>query len=196
MQDVFDIESHTKIPQNKSYIVSYPHILSYFTSKDTFDSADLVLGAHIAYGWMPTIVDLNIGPSNIDLKGGAELLTRAKSDGTLTDKEIESLARLVNNSLVGASKLLHFVAPTRFAIWDSKIYAFTFEQKPHHYRVNQVMKYRQYLNTLARLQHDKRFNAFHKSVNQNIGYEVSPLRALELVMFLNGRNQAPSATLL
>jgi hypothetical protein len=181
----FDLEPHTRVLRHDSYIVSYPHLLSYFAPKDTFDAADLVRGAHMAYGWMPTIVELYPGPPNIDLDDGAQLLTRAKRDGTLSDKEIESLASLVNNSLVGASKLLHFVAPTQFAIWDSKIYAFTFEEKPHNYRVNQVKKYRHYLDTLARLQGDQRFNAFHGSVNGKVGYDVSPLRALELVMFLN-----------
>lgn len=115
----------------------------------------------------------------------AEDCSREKSTGALSDKEITSLAKLVNNSLVGASKLLHFVAPNQFAIWDSKIYAFVFDQKPYNYRVNEVANFRSYLNTLALIQTDSRFTAFHASVNAKIGYSVSPLRAIELVMFLN-----------
>jgi hypothetical protein len=54
MEDVFELESHTLIRQS-SYIVSYPYLLGYF-AKSTFDAADVVRGAHMVYGWMPTIL--------------------------------------------------------------------------------------------------------------------------------------------
>lgn len=139
----------------------------------------------MAYGWMPTVLDLYPEAPNIDLATGARLLSQAKSAGSLTDNEVEQLARLINNSLVGASKLLHFVSPQHFPIWDSKIYAFVFQEKPHNYRVSQVSKYRQYLAQLGQLRKGSRFESFHASVNQKVGYEVSEIRALELVMFLN-----------
>jgi hypothetical protein len=185
MTDVFDLEPNTRVLQDDSYILSYPHILSYFTGKKTFDSADMVCGAHMVYGWMPTVLELYPEPPNRDLAVGAAILTKAKNTGVLSDQEIASLAALVNNSLVGASKLLHFVAPDHFAIWDSKIYAFVLHKKPHNYRVNDVANYRRYLSLLAGIRSDSRFDAFHESVNRKIGYDVSPLRAIELVMFLN-----------
>jgi len=185
MANVFDLEPHTRVLQDDSYILSYPHILSYFSAKATFDPADMVRGAHMVYGWMPTVLELYLEPPNPDLAAGAALLTRAKGTGALSDQEITSLAGLVNNSLVGASKLLHFVAPDQFAIWDSKIYAFVFEKKPYNYQVNEVASYRRYLSMLVSIRADARFNAFHASVNGKIGYAVLPLRAIELVMFLN-----------
>jgi hypothetical protein len=185
MVDVFDREPRTSMPRGSSYILSYPHLLSYFTSKEVIEPADLVRGAHMAYGWMPTILELYLEPPNLGLVGGSQSLTRAKRDGALSDRDLGSLASLINNSLVGASKLLHFVAPTQFAIWDSKIYAFDFEEKPHSHRVQKVANYRHYLNRLAQLQKDPRFDRFHESVNAKVGYDVSSLRALELVMFLN-----------
>ena len=185
MTDVFDLEPNTRVLQDDSYILSYPHILGYFSGKKTFDSADVVRGAHMVYGWMPTVLQLYPETPNDDLAAGATILTKAKDTGVLSDEEIASLASLVNHSLVGASKLLHFVAPDRFAIWDSKIYAFIFQKKPHNYRVNDVAAYRRYLSLLAGIRSDPRFDAFHESVNRKIGYAVSPLRAVELVMFLN-----------
>lgn len=184
-ESVFDCEPHPPIPKGNSYIVSYPHILAYFKHRELFDVADLVLGAHIAYGWMPTVLELHPGPPNITLDTGAQLLTGAKRCGVLANSEIEALASLINNSLVGASKLLHFVAPEKFAIWDSKIYAFIFRQEPYNYRVNSVVRYRDYLNTLATIQADGRFDQFHAAVNAKVGYDVSALRAIELIMFLN-----------
>lgn len=56
MTSIFELEPRTEIRRN-SYVLSYPHLLSYF-AKDVFDAADVVRGAHMAYGWMPTILDL------------------------------------------------------------------------------------------------------------------------------------------
>lgn len=112
----------------------------------------------------------------------AELLTQVRHTGIVSDRDLAALRGLVNNSLVGASKLLHFVAPGHFAIWDSNIYAFVFEEQPHPYRLNKIEKYHIYLEKLGSLQRDARFDSFHQSVNSKIGYQVSKLRALELVM--------------
>ncbi len=139
----------------------------------------------MAYGWMPTILDLYLQPSKLDLASASSLLTKARNDGSLDASELSDLATLVNNSLVGASKLLHFVAPYSFAIWDSKVYSFVYEKRPHHYRVNDVNTYADYLERLAQLALRAEFGAFHASVQQKVGYAISPFRALELVMFLN-----------
>jgi len=117
MRNVFDLEPTTNILVDDSYIVSYPHLLSYFADKTAIGPEDVVCGAHMAYGWMPTILELYPDPAKIDLAAAAELLAKAKRSGTLSDAELTQLADLVNNSLVGASKLLHFVAPDSFAIW-------------------------------------------------------------------------------
>lgn len=185
MRDVFSLEPITNISPDTSYIVSYPYLLSYFANKSTIEVKDVVRGAHMVYGWMPTILDLYPDINKIDLSAAAQLLTKAKNAGTLEQKEVKSLAGLINNSLVGTSKLLHFVAPFSFAIWDSKVYSFLYEEQPHNYRVNNVQKYLDYLEKLSELQKDKRFTSFHVSINTKVGYEVSPLRALELVMFLH-----------
>jgi hypothetical protein len=191
MRDVFDLEPTTRVPRESSYVLSYPHILAYFQSREAFDEGDFVRGAHMVYmvyGWMPTALDLYPQPPELDLKTGARLLTLAKRCGDLADADLQDLARLVNNSLVGASKLLHFAAPERFAIWDSKIYAFVFEEKPYNYRVNRSEPYRQYLATLVEICARPAFPAFRASVNAKLGYDVSSLRAIELVMFLNAQS--------
>jgi len=185
MRDVFQLERKTVIPREKSYIVSYPYILDYFQSISEFAIRDFVCAAHMVYGWMPTILDLNPGKLNINLEQGAELLTKARQNGDLSGGDINKLVSLVNNSLVGASKLLHFTSPNSFAIWDSKIYSFIFEDNPHFYRVNKVSNYLEYLSLLQIMKRKPKFGAFHRSINAKIGYEVTPFRAIEIVMFLN-----------
>ena len=185
MQDVFLLESTTKINPNDSYIVSYPYFLDYFSKKEMYVVEDVVCGAHMVYGWMPTILDLYLGPGKLTLGEAAEILSALKRSGEVSDYNLEKLAGLINNSLVGTSKLLHFIAPENHAIWDSRVYSFVYEERPYNDRVNQVLKYRKYLDILKELQRDQRFNQFHSLMNKKIGYEVSPLRALEIVMYLN-----------
>jgi len=184
MKDVFELEPHTRISPEDSYVIAYPYILAHFQSLNNFTVRDFVCVAHIVYGWMPTILHLNPGEP-INLRRGGELLTQARRDGNLADTDIEQLVGLVNNSLVGVSKLLHFTAPNAFAIWDSKIYSFIFEEQPYNYRVNRIFAYREYMSRLQHIKERSGFAAFHASVNAKLGYEVTPLRAIELIMFLN-----------
>lgn len=185
MKDVFELEPKTFIDQDNSYIISYPYIIDHFQAIKEFSEQDFICCAHIVYGWMPTILDLNPNKRSIGLKRGADLLGKAKKTGELADNEIDFLSKLVNNSLVGTSKLLHFTSPNSFAMWDSKIYSFVFEEKPHNYRVNQLEKYREYMSRIDQIRRQPRFHTFHQSVKEKVGYEVSEIRAIELVMFLN-----------
>ena len=185
MQDVFGLEKTSSINSKDSYILSYPYMIMFFASKEVIKADDLVCGAHMVYGWMPTILELYIDKGNLNLEQAAELLTGVKKGRGLTDEALGNLSKLINNSLVGASKLLHFISPGNFPIWDSKVFTFVFNTRPHNYRVNNIENYRKYIEVLSRLQEDPRFESLHNSMNQKIGYEVSPLRALELVMYLN-----------
>lgn len=185
MQNVFDLEEGTNILRDDSYVLSYPYLVRYFKDKDTITANELICGSHMVYGWMPTIVELYPENGLESFNEIADVLNIARSTGDLSDSQLTSIASLVNNSLVGASKLLHFVAPDKFAIWDSKIYSFVFEQRPHNYRVQKTECYRTYLEKLNSLRTNDRFKSFHKSVVRKIGYDVSALRSLEIVMFLN-----------
>lgn len=191
ISDIFDLTP--KINTDKSYIRSYPHLLDFFQNKKTITEADFVCGAHMVYGWMPTILDLYPLAPNQSFEMGPELLMRARKDGKLVEAGFESLKGMVNNSLIGASKLLHFVAPDKFPIWDTNIYAFYVLGKRHpekitrpaHQQVNQIHHYLCYLESLKEIQTDKKFIKFHQEVNTALGYTVSKLRAIELVMFNN-----------
>ena len=183
--EVFDLEQNTYIDNSISYLISYPHMIGFFEKKETIEPSDVVCGAHMVYGWMPTIIDLYIDGEDLTLEKAAGILTKVKQQGSLNDSELTYLSRLVNNSLVGTSKLLHFISPLKFAIWDSKVYSFFFNKRPYHHNVNKVSNYRSYMAEMVSIQDDERFPNFHLSINNKIGYEVSPLRAIELIMYLN-----------
>ena len=185
MRDIFELEKNTIILNDDSYINSYPHMRSYFQDLDTITSENVVLGSHMVYGWMPTILDLYIGDQNITLDELVEICNKAKEGSVLDKRQLEAAASVINNSLVGASKLLHFVNPNIYPIWDSKIYTFVHQKKPYNYRVNDASLYLDYLQLLSDLQGKPKFAEYHVSVNEKIGYEVTAVRAIEIIMFLN-----------
>ena len=184
MKDVFELEPITTVQRN-SYIISYPHICSYFKGRDILDAGDLVRGAHMVYGWMPTVLDVYPDQHGFSLSAGAELLNKVKKDCAINDDNLKKLKGLINNSLVGTSKLLHFVSPDHFGIWDSKIYAFVFEEKGWNHRVNKIPNYREYMQRVRDIIDRSGFRSFHESAIRKVGYDVSKFRAVELIMFLN-----------
>ena len=56
---------------------------------------------------------------------------------------------------------------------------------PRQNRVNNARTYERYLGLLQTLRQDVRFPTVHASINRKMGYPVSALRAIEVVMFLN-----------
>ncbi len=188
MKVIFELEKHTAIDSAESYIVSYPHLIRFTKSVEGFSATEVIALSHMVYGWMPTILRLHISEDSQNLDEIARILQYAREIGSLSHDELAKLKALINNSIVGASKLLHFVAPEHFPIWDSRVYRFCYENEPYPYRVNSVDQYQSYMNQLDVLMKDSRLPAFHASVNEKLGYEVSPVRAIELVMFLNSEN--------
>ncbi len=184
MRSIFDLELETQIPTNSSYIRSYPYIIKYFESRACLGVEELICGAHMIYGWMPTILDIDFWSDRINVQGACDILEKARETGSLDNEEILLLAEIINHSLVGASKFLHFVAPNCFAIWDSKVYKFLYKRKPHNYRLNDIRAYRSYLEGITVLKQDPRIESFKRSINEKLGYSVSDMRALELIMFL------------
>lgn len=183
LERVFGLERQTDDLKQDSYILSYRDMLGYFEGIRQLTSKDIVVGAHMVYGWMPTIVHLNKEGS--DPGELLRILQSVKDDkADLSEDELITIKRYINNSVVGASKLLHFISPDRYPIWDSKIFQFTHGHMPHQYQVNNPGTYLKYREKMLALEQHPRFPEFHASVNSKLKYEVSGLRALELIMFL------------
>ena len=69
----------------------------------------------IAYSWMPTMLK-----HKGDYKKINQFISKAKTED-LGIFELEEFKCLVNNSIVGVSKVLALCYPDRFAIWDSRV---------------------------------------------------------------------------
>lgn len=143
-----------------SYLRSYPEFLRYFRE-------------------IPVIEEHH---GKVPISDGVDTLNRARSGALVSDDDVTKLAQLINNSIVGASKLLHFVSPERFAIWDSRVARYLHGPITA-YRLNRTRVYRAYLTACAETVADPAFAAVHDRINEQVGYPVTPLRAVELVMY-------------
>lgn len=101
-----------------TYLRTYPIILR--TIRDfQGQSTDLFCQvATTAYGWMPRVARIDpdhLGPA-------IKAIDRAMSTAApYEDVEIIRDIAACLHSVVGASKVLHFLAPSAFPIWDSKV---------------------------------------------------------------------------
>lgn len=90
---------------------------------------DLYLAMCIAYSWMPTMLDLYV-EKGTKLQNYIPLVKRFKKYTTVNElkdnerlivADLIKLSKLVNNSVVGASKVLHIFYPKMIPIFDSNV---------------------------------------------------------------------------
>ena len=168
--------------RDSSFIISYPEFLSYFQNFETITKHNLVIGINFTYAWMPTIFDYR---SN-DFDKALVILNRAKQGEIPTNAEFTILKGLFNNSLVGTSKLLHFINPEKFAIWDSRVYLYLTGLPPYGYRIDNNDAFLSYLNFCNEITNMKEYEKIHNEINIRVGFEMTKKRTLELLMYLMG----------
>ncbi len=161
----------------------YRKFLAYFRKQPQLTLHNVIIGAYFTYGWMPTILkkfDIVQVNNVVDILNSAKGL--AEGEQFLSTQQLEVLKNCINNSLVGPSKLLHFINPDIFAIWDSRVARYFGE------RVNMasVKNYMDYHCNIRQLITNEQFTQVHNLVNQYIGYQVSRMRACEYVMYKRG----------
>ncbi|ASW73240.2 hypothetical protein CJF12_02325 [Chryseobacterium piperi] len=169
-----------ELEKKNNYLLSYPHFINYFKLKDRLSDKDLICGAFMIYGWMPTILK-NVDCTKIDEI--LNLFNKAKtSDTLLTEIEIKCLTSFTNNSLVGASKLLHFINPSVYPIWDRKVCRYFFPNNNHN-QVNKISNYLKYIETIQNIIATE--SCFHfDHIRNQMNYEITDIRLIEMLLFL------------
>jgi len=167
-----------KMDKSDSYLESYPFFTNYFSELSPIEESNLAISSHFIYGWMPTIIHLN----KEDLVKVLYLLNSVKSGHIIDAKDSLILKKCINNSLVGLSKLLHFINPEQYAIWDSRIYRYLTGKKSQ-YSLSSPEKFLIYQNEMRILAHDNSFKDFKIRVFEKLGYHISSMRVIEMVMF-------------
>jgi len=183
-----------------TYLSSYPIILNW-ARKQKIDEEFLVIASHVVYGWMPRILSLRRRDEDVlslleEAKKGDFFLEEKKDNY----KKLEKIITCVNGSLVGVSKLLHFINPEVYPIWDSNVYCYLFGKMPYDYQISKIENYKDYKNGLEDLIAYPEINEVTAEVNKKLMayYELNPIdaeveltvskmRAIELTLFTKGR---------
>lgn len=176
-QDCYNFEVN-----EQTYDKSYPEFLKYFSNIKTITEHNLVIGINFTYGWMPTI--FNFRANNYD--EAIEILNNAKNGFVPTALQLEALKGLFNNSLVGTSKLLHFINPNKFAIWDSRVYYYLTGELAYNHRIGNCESYLSFLSFCESIIQRIEYEDIHNSICKKLGYTMTKLRTVEIIMYLNG----------
>lgn len=160
----------------------YRRFLGYFLDiKGNLEEKHLIEGACLAYAWMPTILNFK----SQKFAESLQALNQARQGELISKKQYDILARLINNSEVGASKLLHFVNPNKYAIWDSRVCTCLTKST---YRVDSIDVYYDYLALCERITSQIEFKPLHELYEQKVGYTVTRMRSIEQYFFFSNNN--------
>jgi hypothetical protein len=175
--------------KGQTYDISYPEFINYFKTIPSISKHHLIIGINFTYGWMPTIFNFKTNR----FEESVEILNKVKNGNIPSISELKILKGLFNDSIVGTSKLLHFIAPDKFAIWDSRVYRYLTEQEPYESRIGNCDTYLKYLDFCNYLTSLKEFENIHKMVSNEIGYPMTKLRTVELIMYQTEKNKKINA---
>ena len=117
-----------------------------------------------------------------------KILNKAKSGQLpLTKEDLDILKETLDHSLIGVSKLLHFINPEAFAIWDSKVYNYLMglpeKEKVSHYKTEKAESYLDYLDFCKELTQREEYEEIHNHICKEVEYPMSKFRTAELIMF-------------
>jgi hypothetical protein len=157
---------------------SYKLFLDYF--EGPLSPQKVYTGAYMVYGWMPTMLRIK-GPTEPIYE-----LALAGRSGNVGVLELQNCATSLNNSLVGTTKLLHFVAPEVYPIWDSRVYRALFGKKPHPYRVEDPHLYLHFLEWAELFELLPGFSDIKARYEEEAGYCVSAKRVVEVILYSLG----------
>ncbi len=186
MIDIKKLGNDIKNVKSDKYTKSYPHLISYFEGNRVLQEEDFIRGAHMVYAWMPTILRLNLDDAEKNSSKVVKLLNEAKVNKILNADQIDSIKSVIKNSVIGTSKLLHFISPAHFPIWDSNIYYYLNGVQASWGVVNSTEKYMKYMKDLRELIDNGSLDDITTEVNKKINYKLGPMthmRAAELIMF-------------
>ena len=176
--------SKLKLEPNQSYLIAYPEFVRFFSERKKLTEHDVIIGSHFIYGWMPTILKKISG-----INGILPLWDQAKTEKLLEPKDLDLIRICINNSLVGTSKLLHFINPNQYAIWDSVVFKYLTGVNANNEQIKNASDYRDYLKLCKEFIKNDSFKTIREQLESKIksngivNYGVSDLRAVEMIMY-------------
>jgi hypothetical protein len=167
---------------------SYREFVAYFNSLKELNIHNMIIGINFVYGWMPTIFEFKKDDDKT-FNDALQLLNKVKNEIILNAEELELLKSLFNNSLVGTSKLLHFICPELYPIWDSRVYFYLTGNNAYAHAIGNCETYLQYQNLCRELVKHPDYDYIHKQIENHIKYGITRLRSIELIMYSAGKSK-------
>lgn len=177
---------------NTYYFDSYFEFLKYFENKTEITYHDLVISSHFTYGWMPTIINLD--------KNFTEdtriILNKILDNYEINNDEYLTLVKCINNSIVGVSKLLHFIQPKKYPIFDSRIKNYFKTNNLLHSvykhtttKEKDIFQYQIFRSLCMEIICNDRFKRLQENTISKLGInkELTPMRLLENLFFYFGK---------
>jgi hypothetical protein len=165
--------------ENDSYLKVYSGLVDFCSRQEVCDATTLMGLSHMVYGWMPTIIKFD---PNIKIE--KQLFEDIKR-GSIETIFLQTLKRAINNSIVGTSKLLHFMNPEEYPIWDSRVYRSITGKTGYNSRVNSVEIYIEYMNKTKKVIEELNMEELYLKLMEK-GYcskKVSDIRMIEMILF-------------
>ncbi len=202
-----------------TYRYTYDRFLQYFRDRPAsqpLTEQDLFVGFAMAHSWMATIKQLD--PSTDTIRSAVECLNRVRGmrpdalglhgvdrgrmpleQMTQVETVIEPLRQFLG-SVVGTSRVLHFLNPLVFPIWDSVIHRYSDRSAPHATSdsLNRYLEYTYDVHTLIhhpdfdRLVYTPLSEALERayqavSDRYRTPQAMGKVRAVEFIMFFGGK---------
>lgn len=150
---------------------------------------DAVACVHVVYGWMPTVLD----PFRINkvVDGNSDELlkilnaARRAERPSISDYDLGLMQRFANNSTVGASKLLHFLNPRVYPIWDNRVANRYLWSGVARETFDTVARLREYIDTLSGWRFDAAIRAACATLKKVCPNTegCTTVRLIEIVLF-------------
>ena len=172
---------------NKSYEI----FTSFLKERDTLTAQDVLFISNAIHAWKSEKFILN---KKADLEEAAKVLNKAKKDAAagrmITLEEFEVLVLITDDECVSmATKLLHLAVPDMYAIIDRHVYRYLvgdgWEEALEKHVYAQCFDYWRLLNKA--LVEEMDVSDIQESISNWLGYEVTQIRAIELVLYVKGK---------
>jgi hypothetical protein len=144
----------------------------------------------MVYGWMPRVLRLNA--NSIARAVGTLRRAQAANEEACDTELIRDVAACLS-STVGASKLLHFVNPEIFPIWDSNVERIRCGTTPSQHHMQQTRHYLAYFREVHACRRMSGFadffGAFERAYRERLvrlridPYHVTEVRGIESAAF-------------
>lgn len=174
----------------RTYLSTYDAIRHFATAPGPITPLRFHALATMVYGWMPRVVRID---ANYTTPATALLNAATKTAAHMVrGLPIFQLANCLK-SVVGASKMLHFMNDAVFPIWDSKIESFRQGKAVSHAHMGQLANYLAYVDDVHAICGDTAFPAFaanfRNATNARFAalgiapYPISDVRVAEAAAF-------------